>query len=1383
MVSIRHSAVSLEISNFIGMSLISRCRTSPTSYAVYTDISLSTKSLLVYPPDIEPGCLLQEMKVDPFAEDVSKYIIPLPEDEGVNFLSDAVVPPIILDYLETLPELAGVNLEQCQAVRFATRPVFEFDPLKVRRALSEAEVALKLDALHSLNASTTSTFSETSQVSSPTFNATSFANSTYSTGNAAATTSSESDSDESAIALEVTDSLKSSLEITSETTDTAAASTSSESDSDEPVIALEVTNSLNHSVAISSETLTENSSSSSLATSSEVNDTEPQNRSTDTGSSLGASDTTAFSINTDSKVSDAIISDLTTNSSVSSTSPSVAVYQQFEAVRGSEYIIYYLPNSTYSIIPATVTANLTTASDTTNTIRSTTAVNGTLSFSTEIAASATATRTVTFPLPAFANAEVGADSSGDRNEDPGLEARPPPPLDVIDKVTQIFLTKTTRDPILVPFDERLVPAISAEVAGVDDNSRTMGVNRPNAETTSNSPKAVVRPSPGSQPHDGAPPRPTPRPVTRPSTGQVSKPGVPSGGGKPGNNPPRNNPPKNNPPMNNPPRNNPPKNNPPESSPPRNNPSNNGSPGNNRPGNNPPERNPPANDRPGSNPPGNNPPGNNPPGNNPPGNNPPGNNTPGNNPQGNNPPGSNTPGNNPPGRNPRANNPPGNNPPGRNPPANNPPGSNSPGSNPPGNNPPGRSPSANNPPGNSPPTKNPPGRNPQPNGPNVNRPGAGGVNPPQAQPNVDNLNVIVVNVARPNPTAAGSGGVGGPGGGAPNNLPDVQVPNSPAGQTLTIANQPFVITPAPSVGGGGGGGGADGGRGGDGGGGGTGGGGRGNGGNVRGNGGISGGEGSGSNGGSGGEGVAGSNGGIVLMESQLVEPGQQASINGMPVSFDAENSALIVEGTNTFALNPSAAPVAPGLVIDVGDQDFTVSLASDVSGQPGGIIIDGTQSLAPGQVTELGNVPVSVPQMGSAIVVGSNTIPITNTASSGSQTIAVGSTSLVITPQGSGGALVIGGSQTIAPGEVVIVNGVPVSLPASGSSVVISGSQTIELVGQGEASVTAPPVLFIGGDSFTATVVGGTSQFILGPDLTLTPGGEATVDGTIISLPFSPTLSEVIIDGITSAFVSPAFITPAPPLIVDGEIFSAVMVGTDTGFEIRDGQTLLPGGMAIIDGTTVSLPANGLSNSLVIINGATSTLTDTPFVTPPPITINDRIFTATVLDESSTIYSIAPGTTLTPGGVIIIDGTTISLPASASDNSILIINGATSTIPDVLNITPPPAITIDDEVYSATVIGSSTFYSVAPGIILTPGGVVTVDRTRVSLLPDATAVVYDDGSGTDAVTSVLDVDESFETDAAGNIMFDGGAMAASSGFGATQWATCFISIILGGMIVL
>ncbi|KAF2719664.1 hypothetical protein K431DRAFT_212525, partial [Polychaeton citri CBS 116435] len=106
----------------------------------------------------------------------------------------------------------------------------------------------------------------------------------------------------------------------------------------------------------------------------------------------------------------------------------------------------------------------------------------------------------------------------------------------------------------------------------------------------------------------------------------------------------------------------------------------------------------------------------------------------------------------------------------------------------------------------------------------------------------------------------------------------------------------------------------------------------------------------------------------------------------------------------------------------------------------------------------------------------------------------------------------------------------------------------------------------------------------------------------------------------------------------------------TQFSLAPGQTLTPGGTAVIDGTTVSL---GKSATNVVINGRTQAL-NAPMITPAPfITVDGTVYQPNL---QSTYY--IDGHALTPGGIITADGTTISLAAGASA---VVINGVTRTL--------------------------------------------------------------------------------------------------------------------------
>jgi hypothetical protein len=307
--------------------------------------------------------------------------------------------------------------------------------------------------------------------------------------------------------------------------------------------------------------------------------------------------------------------------------------------------------------------------------------------------------------------------------------------------------------------------------------------------------------------------------------------------------------------------------------------------------------------------------------------------------------------------------------------------------------------------------------------------------------------------------------------------------------------------------------------------------------------------------------------------------------------------------------------------------------------------------------------------------------------------------------------VIIGSETLTPGQTTTINGVQVIVPTqadgnNNNNIIVDGS-TIAV----NPVPTGPPVLTVGDTTVTANPQG---QFVVGTQ-TLVPGGPPiTADGSTLSL--GPSGSIAVVNGVTQTLANAPFATQAPVLTVNGETISATVVGGTTQFVLAPGQTLTPGGVLTVDGTTFSLPSSG-SGSTIVINGVTSTLTAPGL---PIITVNGQAVTASV-SGGTTAFILAPGQTLTPGGVLTVDGTTFSLPESAS-GSVVVINGVTSTLGQPASITAAPSLTIDGNIYAATVRDGTTEYVLGEGTTLQPGGVVTLDGTTYSLDEEGTALI-------------------------------------------------------------
>ncbi|KAK7613606.1 hypothetical protein BKA81DRAFT_416251 [Phyllosticta paracitricarpa] len=359
--------------------------------------------------------------------------------------------------------------------------------------------------------------------------------------------------------------------------------------------------------------------------------------------------------------------------------------------------------------------------------------------------------------------------------------------------------------------------------------------------------------------------------------------------------------------------------------------------------------------------------------------------------------------------------------------------------------------------------------------------------------------------------------------------------------------------------------------------------------------------------------------------------------------------------------------------------------------------------------------------------------------------------------GSSSAFVIG-QQTLAPGgPAIAVGGTTISLAPSATAVVVNGVSS-PLPDAAKAAPN-PPIITVGSNAYTANAA---TQYYLGPGQILTPGGAANVEGTVVSL--GPSASYVVVGGSTQAFQS-AMITAAPA-IAAGEFFAiggqalapggnVVLGGTTISLDsggstlvvngysgalggiaanqpvisaagsnyaavdgtsfVIGGQTLTPGGRITAAGTTLSLDA---SDQSIYVNGVPSAISKGyPFSTLyPAITFQGTTIAPNAQSVgSSPTYTIG-GATLTPGGRVVVSGTTLSLAPFATA---LIINGATSTLnPAVL--TSLPAIPLGSTSLSP-ILGPGRTYVIGSQT-LTPGGRITVFGTTLSLLSTPTAVV-------------------------------------------------------------
>lgn len=282
---------------------------------------------------------------------------------------------------------------------------------------------------------------------------------------------------------------------------------------------------------------------------------------------------------------------------------------------------------------------------------------------------------------------------------------------------------------------------------------------------------------------------------------------------------------------------------------------------------------------------------------------------------------------------------------------------------------------------------------------------------------------------------------------------------------------------------------------------------------------------------------------------------------------------------------------------------------------------------------------------------------------------------------------------------------------------LTQGQSINIDGVGQVIVGSSG-LSIGTTFHTFTAVGpaATRNFILtdgtGNEVTVSQGSGA---GDVVVGSSTVALGALIIaglggvaataDGSKSDPASSAFVVAGSTLTAHGT--SAISLSPDA--------TLMPGGPAVsINGQVLSLAPSG---AYVVVDGTTQR--PTPVATPAQtLGIGGTTYTA-----NSASGFVVDGTTLTRGGSVVVDGTTVSLDASGG---YVVVNGVTQSLSaPVATASPAPTLVIGGTTYTAN--SASGF--VIDGTTLTRGGSAVIDGTTVSLDASGAYVVVNGATQT------------------------------------------------------
>ena len=223
-----------------------------------------------------------------------------------------------------------------------------------------------------------------------------------------------------------------------------------------------------------------------------------------------------------------------------------------------------------------------------------------------------------------------------------------------------------------------------------------------------------------------------------------------------------------------------------------------------------------------------------------------------------------------------------------------------------------------------------------------------------------------------------------------------------------------------------------------------------------------------------------------------------------------------------------------------------------------------------------------------------------------------------------------GDQVLYPGgSAITVDGFSYSL-AKLATAIFSDGNTIPLSHDVSLSI---PAITIGGTTYDAD---SQSRYVIGSQ-TLSQGGSSiTING--IGYNIAPSTTALVSGSITIPLSSKA--SPLPMAItISGQGYTE---NSQSMYNIGSQTLVANGPPLVVNFTTYKLTIGSLSNAL-IIGTSTSLLSPLSAKIPDLITIGSNIYTANAASDF-----LIDGQTLSPGSVITVSGTPISLDVHASD---------------------------------------------------------------------------------------------------------------------------------------